>query len=216
MKKMQVLQGLIDSGVIAVIRAESEEQAVKISTACFDGGIKGIELTFTVPGAADVIKTLTGNFGGEMLVGAGTVLDSETARAAILSGAAYIVSPGFDAETARLCNRYQTPYLPGCLTITEIVRAMESGVDIVKLFPGTAFGPDYVKAIRGPLPHANIMPTGGVNLGNIDQWIKAGCVAVGAGSDLTAPAKTGDYDGVTKLAKQFVAKVKDARGGIGE
>ncbi|MCL1950017.1 MAG: bifunctional 4-hydroxy-2-oxoglutarate aldolase/2-dehydro-3-deoxy-phosphogluconate aldolase [Turicibacter sp.] len=212
MKKFQVLKELTDSGVVAVIRAENEEQAIQISKACLAGGIKGIELTFTVPGAADVIKTLAEKFGEEMLIGAGTVLDSETARIAILAGANYIISPGFDAATAKLCNRYQVPYMPGCMTITEMVTAMEAGADIVKLFPGSAFGPDYVKAVKGPLPYANIMPTGGVNLNNIDQWIKAGCVAVGAGSDLTAPAKTGDYEGVTALAKQFVAKVKEARG----
>jgi 2-dehydro-3-deoxyphosphogluconate aldolase/(4S)-4-hydroxy-2-oxoglutarate aldolase len=211
MKKFQVLKELTESGVVAVIRAENEEQAIQISKACLAGGIKGIELTFTVPGAADVIKTLAQKFGNEMLIGAGTVLDSETARIAILAGANYIISPGFDAETAKLCNRYQVPYMPGCMTITEMITAMEAGADIVKLFPGSAFGPDYVKAIKGPLPYANIMPTGGVNLGNIDQWIKAGCVAVGAGSDLTAPAKTGDYEGVTALAKQFVAKVQEAR-----
>jgi len=212
MKKFQILKDLTESGVVAVIRAESEEQAIQISKACLAGGIKGIELTFTVPGAADVIKTLADKFGNEMLIGAGTVLDSETARIAILAGANYIISPGFDAETAKLCNRYQVPYMPGCMTITEMITAMEAGADIVKLFPGSAFGPDYVKAVKGPLPHANIMPTGGVNLGNIDQWIKAGCIAVGAGSDLTAPAKTGDFEGVTELAKQFVAKVKEARG----
>ena len=212
MKKFQILKDLTESGVVAVIRADNEEQAINISKACLAGGIKGIELTFTVPGAADVIKTLADKFGNEMLIGAGTVLDSETARIAILAGANYIISPGFDAETAKLCNRYQVPYMPGCMTITEMITAMESGADIVKLFPGSAFGPDYVKAVKGPLPHANIMPTGGVNLNNIDQWIKAGCIAVGAGSDLTAPAKTGDYAGVTELAKQFVAKVKEARG----
>ena len=212
MKKFQILKELTESGVVAVIRAESEEQAIQISEACLAGGIKGIELTFTVPGAADVIKTLSQTFGDKMLIGAGTVLDSETARIAILAGANYIISPGFDAETAKLCNRYQVPYMPGCLTITEMVTAMESGVDIVKLFPGSAFGPDYVKAVKGPLPHVNIMPTGGVNLDNVAQWVKNGVIAVGAGSDLTAPAKTGDYAGVTDLARQFVAKVAEARG----
>jgi len=212
MKKFQILKDLTESGVVAVIRAENEEQAIEVSKACLAGGIKGIELTFTVPGAADVIKTLSEKFGNEMLIGAGTVLDSETARIAILAGANYIISPGFDAETAKLCNRYQVPYMPGCMTITEMITAMEAGADIVKLFPGSAFGPDFVKAVKGPLPQVNIMPTGGVNLDNVGQWIKNGVIAVGAGSDLTAPAKTGDYAGVTELAKQFVAKVKEARG----
>ena len=212
MKKFDVLNQLTEVGVVAVIRAEDEEQAIEISKACLAGGINGIELTFTVPGADRVIRALADQFGDEMLIGAGTVLDSETARVAILAGANYIISPGFDSATAKLCNRYQIPYMPGCMTISEMIRAMEAGCDIIKLFPGSAFGPDFVKAVKGPLPQVNIMPTGGVNIDNVDQWVKAGCVAVGAGSDLTGPAKTGDYAGVRSLAKQFVAKVKGARG----
>lgn len=211
MKKFDVLNQLTTAGIVAVIRAKSEKQAIKISEACLAGGVRGIELTFTVSGADRVICALSAEFGNDMLIGAGTVLDSETARVAILAGANYIISPGFDDETAKLCNRYQIPYMPGCMTITEMIRAMEAGCDIIKLFPGSAFGPDFVKAVKGPLPQVNIMPTGGVNIDNIDQWIKAGCVAVGAGSDLTGPAKDGDYAGVTELARQFVAKVKGAR-----
>ena len=177
-----------------------------------EGGIPAIEVTFTVPGADKVITALKKKFKKEeLLVGAGTVLDSETARIAILAGAEYIVSPSFDLETAKLCNRYQVPYMPGCMTITEIVAAMEAGADVVKVFPGNAFGPDFIKAIKGPLPQAVLMPTGGVSLDNVGQWIKNGCVAVGVGGDLTASAKTGDYETITKIAKQFVAKVKEAR-----
>jgi len=212
MRKFKILNDLFEAGVVAVIRAENEAEAIKISEACLAGGVKGIELTFTVPGADRVIRTLAEKFGNQMMIGAGTVLDSETARIAILAGANYVISPGFDLDTAKLCNRYQIPYMPGCMTITEVLKAMEAGCDVVKLFPGSAFGPDFVKAVKAPLPQANIMPTGGVNLDNVDQWIKAGCIAVGAGSDLTAPAKKGDYAGVTELAKQFVAKVKEARG----
>lgn len=212
MKKFEILNQLTKAGVVAVIRAEGETQAIEISKACLAGGIKGIELTFTIPGAEDVIRTLSEVFKDQMLIGAGTVLDSETARIAILAGANYVISPGFDAETAKLCNRYQIPYLPGCMTLTEMIRAMEAGCDIVKLFPGSAFGPDFVKAVKGPLPQINLMPTGGVNLDNADEWIQAGCVAVGVGSDLTGPAKTGDYAGVTELARQFVEQVQVARG----
>ncbi|MCL1989533.1 MAG: bifunctional 4-hydroxy-2-oxoglutarate aldolase/2-dehydro-3-deoxy-phosphogluconate aldolase [Defluviitaleaceae bacterium] len=211
MKKFEILKQLTDTGVVAVIRAENEAQAIKISEACLAGGVKGIELTFTVPGADRVIRALAEQFGDAMLIGAGTVLDSETARIAILAGANYIISPGFDPKTAKLCNRYQIPYMPGCMTITEMIHAMEAGCDIIKLFPGSAFGPDFVKAVKGPLPQINIMPTGGVNIDNAHQWIQAGCIAVGAGSDLTGPAKVGDYNGVTELAKQFVANVKAAR-----
>ena len=143
----------------------------------------------------------------DLIIGAGTVLDSETARIAILAGAEYIVSPCFDEATAKLCNRYQVPYMAGCMTIGEIVRAMEAGVDIVKLFPGSAFGPDFIKAIKAPLPQANIMPTGGVSLENVDQWIKNGVIAVGAGGKLAS----GTSEEITATAKAFVAKVKEAR-----
>jgi len=211
MKKFEILKQLTDVGVVAVIRAGDEEQAIEISKACLAGGITGIELTFTVPGADRVIRTLAREFNDEMLIGAGTVLDSETARVAILAGANYIISPGFDSATAKLCNRYQVPYMPGCMTITEMISAMEAGCDIIKLFPGNAFGSDFVKAVKGPLPQVNIMPTGGVNLDNVHLWIEAGCVAVGVGSDLTRPAVSGDFAGVTELAKQFIAKVKVAR-----
>ncbi len=212
MYKHEVLKKITDVGVVAVVRAENEEQAINISKACIEGGIPAIEVTFTVPGAADVIKALDQKFGDdELIVGAGTVLDSETARIAILAGAKYIVSPGFDLESAKLCNRYQVPYMPGCLTITEMLTAMEAGADVVKLFPGSAFGPSYVKAVKGPLPQANIMPTGGVSLDNVATWIKNGVVAVGVGGDLTAPAKNGDYEGVKQNAIAFVEAVKKAR-----
>lgn len=212
MKKYDLLNKVVESGVVAVVRASSADDAIKISEACIAGGINAIEVTFTVDYAHDVIKGLKQKFNkGELVIGAGTVLDSETARVAILNGADFIVSPGFDLESAKLCNRYQVPYLPGCVTITEIVRAMEAGCDVVKLFPGSLAGPSYVKAVKGPLPHANIMPTGGVSLSNVAEWIKAGVVAVGVGGELTAPAKKGEYDKVTENAKAFVEAVKAAK-----
>lgn len=211
--KIETLQRIHETGVVAVVRAENEEGAEKISRACIEGGISAIEVTFTVPGADKVITSLKNKFSkDELIVGAGTVLDSETARIAILAGAQYVVSPCFDLETAKLCNRYQIPYMPGCMTITEIVQAMEAGADVIKVFPGNAFGPDFIKAIKGPLPQATLMPTGGVSLDNVDQWIKNGCVAVGVGGDLTAGAKTGNYALITETAKAFVHKVKEARG----
>jgi len=212
MKKIKVLQRIVDVGVVAVVRAESEEEALNIAKACIEGGISAIEITFTVPGADKVIASLKKAFSSdELIVGAGTVLDSETARIAILNGAEYIVSPAFDLETAKLCNRYQVPYMAGCMTITEIIHAMEAGCDIIKIFPGNAFGPSYIKTIKGPLPQVNLMPTGGVSLDNVDQWIKNGCVAVGVGTDLTNPAKTFDFAEVTRRAKEYVEKVKQAR-----
>ena len=212
MKKQEILKQLTDSLVVAVVRATSTEQAVKISNACIEGGIKAIEVTFTVDYAHDVIKGLKKEVGNSLLIGAGTVLDSETARVAILNGADFIVSPAFDLETAKLCNRYQVPYLPGCMTITEMIHAMEAGADIVKLFPGSLPGPSYVKAVKGPLPQANIMPTGGVSLANIKDWFNAGVVAVGVGGELTAPAKTGDYEKVKENAIAFIKAAREAKG----
>ena len=146
-----------------------------------------------------------------MLLGAGTVLDSETARIAILSGAAYIVSPSFNLETAKLCNRYRVPYIPGCMTINEVITAMEAGADIIKIFPADLFGPKIIKDIKGPLPQAKMMPTGGVDVDNVGEWIKAGAVAVGAGSSLTKGAKTGDYKAITETAKKFIDGIRAAR-----
>jgi 2-dehydro-3-deoxyphosphogluconate aldolase/(4S)-4-hydroxy-2-oxoglutarate aldolase len=212
-QKLKVLQKLMDCGLVAVVRAENSEQAIKIADACIKGGVAGIEITFTVPGAVEVIKDLCKAYpSGEIIIGAGTVLDPETARAAILAGAQYIVSPSFNEDTIRLCNRYQIPVMPGCMTIKEVVAAMEAGADIVKVFPGEAFGPKIIKAIKGPIPQAPLMPTGGVNLDNVSEWIKAGCVAVGAGGSLTAGAKKGDYESITTIAKEFIAKIKAARG----
>ena len=207
MRKYEVLKRIEDVGIVAVIRAENSEKAKKISLACMEGGIDSIEITFTVPGADDVIKNLTKEFGNKLLVGAGTVLDSETARIAILAGAKYIVSPAFDIETAKLCNRYQVPYMPGCMTITEMITAMEAGADVIKVFPGSSFGPSFIKAVKGPLPQAVLMPTGGVSIDNVDQWIKNGCIAVGVGGNLTK----GSSEDMTNAAKEFVEKIKEAR-----
>ena len=213
MYKQETLKRISDVGIVAVVRATSGEQAAKIAGACIAGGVTAIEITFTVPGAHKVIEELKSSFSEEeLIIGAGTVLDSETARAAMLAGAGYIVSPGFDRATCALCNRYQIPYMAGCMTPTEIIAALEAGADVIKLFPGSAFGPDYVKAILGPLPQARMMPTGGVSLENVDQWIKNGCIAVGVGGKLTAGAKTGNYREITDTAKAFVQKIKEARG----
>lgn len=214
MKKINILTKIAECGVVAVVRADSKEEAVNISEACVEGGIQGIEVTFTVQGADEVIKELSSLYqnNNNVVIGAGTVLDAGTARIAILAGAEFVVSPAFDQETATLCNLYQVPYMPGCMTLTEMKRALEAGVDIVKLFPGSAFGPEFVKAVKAPLPQINIMPTGGVDLDNIDQWIKNGCVAVGVGGNLVAPAKTGEFNKITAYAKQYIEKVKIARG----
>lgn len=210
---MKVINQILDVGVVAVVRAESSEQALKISDACLKGGVTAIEMTFTVPGAVEVIKDLVKTYqNGEMIIGAGTVLDAETARAAILAGAQFIVSPSLNFDTIKLCNRYQIPVMPGTATVKDIVEAMEAGVDIVKAFPGESLGTKFIKAVKGPLPQANIMPTGGVSLENAAEWIQAGCVAIGVGGSLTAGAKTGDYQSITDKAKKFVEVVRTARG----
>jgi len=212
MLKLKVLGKVIESGLVAIVRTHSSEQALRIAEACARGGAAAIEITFTVPRAAAVIADLAKEYAsGGILIGAGTVLDPETARIAILAGAQYIVSPSVSADTARLCNRYQIPYMPGAGTMREIVNAMECGADIVKLFPGETLGPAFVKAVKGPLPQASLMPTGGVSVDNVGDWIKAGAVAVGVGGGLTAGAEKGNLQLVTDTARQFVEKIRLAR-----
>ncbi|MEF9988978.1 MAG: bifunctional 2-keto-4-hydroxyglutarate aldolase/2-keto-3-deoxy-6-phosphogluconate aldolase [Christensenellaceae bacterium] len=212
MQKAEVLKRLEDCGVVAVVRGENEQQAMKIVDACIKAGIVGIEITFTVPGALDIIKALAKKYAPEeVLIGAGTVLDPETARAAILAGATFVVAPCLNAETVKMCLRYQVACMPGAMTIKEAVDCMEAGADIIKIFPGNLFGPAIIKNIKGPLPQARMMPTGGVNAGNVADWISAGAVAVGAGGDLTAGAKTGDYDSIVRIGKEMVDAVAAAR-----
>ncbi|WP_191562194.1 bifunctional 2-keto-4-hydroxyglutarate aldolase/2-keto-3-deoxy-6-phosphogluconate aldolase [Metabacillus idriensis] len=212
MIKYEWLLKMTDAGVVAVIRADQPEEAVKISEMCIKGGITAIEVAFTTPEADKVIASLIkSDISEEVIIGAGTVLDSETAKLAINAGASFIVSPAFDKDAAKLCNRYQVPYIPGCMTIKEMITAMEYGAPIIKLFPGNHFSSDIVSAIKGPLPQLEMMPTGGVNLNNVEEWILRGCIAVGTGSDLTYPAKTGDYGEISKIASQFVQKAKEAK-----
>jgi len=211
--KYETLKRILDCGIIAVVRAKSPEQALKIAEACKEGGITSIEITMTVPGAIDVIKQVASTYPkDQILVGAGTVLDAETARAAMLAGAEYIVSPHLNQEVVKICNRYQKICMPGAMSIKEIVEAMEAGADVVKLFPGSLFGPKAIKAIKGPLPQAELVPTGGVSLDNVEEWIKAGAAAVGVGGDLTKEAiQKNDYSIITQKARQFVEKIKKAR-----
>ena len=212
MHKWEALSRITKAGLVAVVRATSADVADCIARACMDGGVGAIEITFTVPGAHEVIVGLAKRFSNQgLLIGAGTVLDEETARIAILAGAQFIVSPSLNARTAQLCRRYQVPYMPGAATAGEVLRALEEGADIVKVFPGEILGPAFVKAILGPLPHAPLMPTGGVAVDNAADWIHAGCVALGVGSNLTAGAKTGDYGRITETARQFLAKINEAR-----
>jgi 2-dehydro-3-deoxyphosphogluconate aldolase/(4S)-4-hydroxy-2-oxoglutarate aldolase len=210
--KLHVLSRITESGLVAIVRTEDPSQASRIVDACAQGGATAVEITFTVPGAAAVIEELAKRCPAKQFaLGAGSVLDPETARIAILAGARFVVSPSLNAATARLCNRYQIPYLPGAGTIREIVEAMECGADIIKIFPGETLGPAFVKAAKAPLPQASLMPTGGVSIDNAAQWIAAGSVALGVGGHLTAGAKTGDFRSITDLAHRFIATIAEAR-----
>lgn len=208
MDKIDIIKRIMEDKLVAVIRAESKEQGLKIVDAVQKGGIKLIEVTMTVPGAVDIITTLSQEYKGkDVMIGAGTVLDSETARLCILAGAQFVVSPSFNKDTVTLCNRYRIPYLPGAMTVNEIIECLEHGADIIKLFPGNLYKPETIKDFKAPLPQANFMPTGGVSVENIAQWIKAGAVAIGVGGSLTAGAKTGDYDAVTREAQRFIEAI---------
>ena len=215
MDKEQILTKIQDAGIVAVVRASSTEEAMRITDACIEGGVAAIELTFTVPHADKVIEDLAKKYTPEeIILGAGTVIDAETARIAMLSGAQYIVSPCFNAELVKMCNRYRMAVMPGVMSVTEAAQAMEAGADILKIFPAELFGPKVIKAIKGPIPYAKMMPTGGVNADNVGEWIRAGAVAVGAGGALTGGAKDGDYGKITETAKKFVENIKAARAAL--
>ena len=196
MNKNETMSAMYEAGVVAVIRAENKEKAAKIIDAVAEGGVKGIEITFVFDGAEDLIREYSKR--DDLLVGAGTVLDKEHALLAIEAGAKYIVSPYFDADTAKVCVEKDIPYMPGTMTINEMKVAFEHGASLVKLFPGSCFKPSVIKAIHAPLPHFNIMPTGGVSLENAREWLECGACMIGLGGELTSPAKKGDYAEVTR------------------
>jgi len=191
LKRVSILQKLENAGVIAVVRGKTKEEALKASQAIVAGGMRGIELTFTVPQATEVIQELVALYqeNPDVVIGAGTVLDATTARLAIVAGAEYIVSPSFDEETAKICNLYQVPYLPGCMTITEMKEALKSGADIIKLFPGSVYGPSVISAFKAP-----------------------GVTAVGVGGNLLAPAATGDFEKVREVAQAYMEKFQAIKG----
>ena len=210
--KLENLQRIIKTGIVAIVRTEYPENALKIVEAIKKGGIDIIEVTFTVPSAHRVLEELSKRYDKEeILLGAGTILDSETARIAMLSGAEFFVSPSFDSKVAIMCNRYQKIYMPGCKTPKEMILAMESGVEIIKYFPGNDSDPSIVKALKGPLPQAALLPTGGVSISNAGDWIRNGSIAIGVGGELIAGAKSGDFDAVTETAKEFYRVVNEAR-----
>lgn len=220
MKKIQLLKQMQELGVVAVLRADDHEQVVEMAEEAILGGIKVIEITMTVPKALKAIEELASRYSSDpngtkpyAIIGAGTVLDSETARACILAGAEFVVSPALQEDTVKMCNRYRVPIMPGLMTVADVQTALELGVDIIKLFPGNLFDPSIIKTIKGPLPQANLMPSGGVNVENLTDWIKAGAVAVSIGSDLTKEAvATGDMSSVRKQAERYMDAYREAKG----
>lgn len=211
MDKLQVIETVKKIGVVAVIRGNTPDEAVQISEACIAGGVTAIEVAFTTPRAHEAILTLSEKYkdNAQVVIGAGTVLDAETARMAILNGAAFVVSPAFDEATIKLCNRYRVACMPGTTTIQGVIQALELGADIVKVFPGEVVGSKFIKAVKGPLPQAQMMPTGGVSIDNVAEWFKADAVAVGAGGALTGGGKS--LTEITETAKKFVVAVAEAR-----
>ncbi|SEK43510.1 bifunctional 2-keto-4-hydroxyglutarate aldolase/2-keto-3-deoxy-6-phosphogluconate aldolase [Paenibacillus sp. OK003] len=212
-RKLENLKIIAETGIVLIIRSDDEEEAISVAEAAIAGGIRALEITMSVPGALDVIKVLSRKYASQgILIGAGTILDGETARAAILAGAQMLVSPQLNPEMIKVANRYQAVTVSGAFTAKEIVESLEAGADIVKLFPAESVGPQYVKAISAPLPQAAIAPTGGVTPQNVHEWLDAGCVGVGVGSYITKAAKgNGDYGRVTKAAEEFLQAVAAAR-----
>lgn len=207
------LQTILDTGIIAVIRAQSSAQLMDVCRALDEGGVKAIEVTMTTPNALEVIHEASQKMAGS-LIGVGTVLDPETARAAILAGAKYVVAPTLNLDVIRMARRYNTLVLPGAYTPTEILTAWEAGADIVKVFPATSLGPGYFKDILGPLPQVRLAPTGGVSLETVEDFIKSGACAVAAGGKLVSKQALAqnDYGQITETARQFIEKIRQARG----
>jgi len=213
MDKQEKLQLIRATGVIAIMRAQNSEHLLAAAEAIHQGGVRVIEVTMNTPGALNVIADATKKFGAQVLFGAGTVLDSETARAAILAGAEFIVAPTLNLEVIALCRRYNIPVIPGCYTPTEMLTAWQAGADLIKLFPADVGGPNFVKAIRAPLPQLQIVPVGGVDLQNAAEFIRCGAAAIGVGNSLVNPKliEASDWSELTRRARAFVAAVNQAR-----
>jgi 2-dehydro-3-deoxyphosphogluconate aldolase / (4S)-4-hydroxy-2-oxoglutarate aldolase len=214
MNKTQKLDLIRDTGVIAIMRAKSSDQLMAAADAIKEGGVAVIEVTMTTPGALDVIQQAVARYGDAVLFGAGSVLDAETARAAILAGAGFVVAPTLSVPMIELCNRYSIPVMPGIFTPTEALTAWQAGADMVKLFPASVGGPDMIKAILAPLPHLEIVPVGGVELDNAADFIKKGAAALGVGSSLVNQKllDSGDMTELTSRAERFIAAVRQGRG----
>ncbi len=199
------LQRVLDCGIVAVVRSNDSSQLVEVCKALVDGGVDVAEITFTVPGALEVLAAVKKKLGDKLLLGAGTVLDTETARAAILAGAEYLVSPTLNLDVIRLAKRYGKMIMPGVYTPTEALTAWEAGADILKVFPAEIVGPAFFKAMKGPLPQLRLMPTGGVDLNTASSFLEAGAVCLGIGSQLIEPkaVAAGDFGRIASLARQY-------------
>lgn len=217
MSKETQLQQVLDCGIVAVVRSQDSQQLVEVVRALADGGVTVAEITMTVPGALDVLRQVRQSLGNRVLLGAGTILDPETARAALLAGAEYIVAPAVNLDVIRLCQRYNKLVMPGAFTPTEILAAWEAGADIVKVFPAEVVGPAFFKALRGPLPQIRLMPTGGVDLTTAAAFLKAGACCLGIGGQLVEPAAVaaGNFDRLRDLARQYCAIVQQTRQAAG-
>ena len=214
MKKTETINIIRETGVIAIMRAKSSGQLIAAADAIKKGGVRAIEVTMTTPGALDVIAEAKARYGSDVAFGAGTVLDPESGRAAILAGADFVVGPTLNLGLIALCNRYGIPVVPGCYTPTEILTGWEAGADLIKLFPASVGGPDLVKAILAPLPQVQIIPVGGVDLNTAAEFIRKGAVALGVGSDLVNQKllDAGDMDELTRRAASYIEQVKKGRG----
>jgi 2-dehydro-3-deoxyphosphogluconate aldolase / (4S)-4-hydroxy-2-oxoglutarate aldolase len=210
------LQRVLDGGIVAIIRAPSGEQLANVARALYDGGIDVIEVTFTVPGALEILAQVRKDLGSKVLLGAGTVLDPETARAALLAGAEFVVAPNVNPDVIRLCKRYDKLAMPGAFTPTEVLTAWDAGADIVKIFPAEAGGPNYLKYLHGPLPQVRLMPTGGVDMQTLPDFVRAGACAVGRGSALVEAqaVRDGDMNRIRDLAGRYVELMRSVRGEI--
>jgi 2-dehydro-3-deoxyphosphogluconate aldolase / (4S)-4-hydroxy-2-oxoglutarate aldolase len=211
MNKEKHLRQVLDCGIIAVVRSPDSRQLVDVARALADGGVSVLEITMSVPNALEVLARVRTALGERVLLGAGTVLDPETARAVLLAGAEYIVAPTINLDVIRMCRRYGKLVMPGAFTPTEILAAWEAGADIVKVFPADVAGPAFIRALRGPLPQIRMMPTGGVDISNAAAFLKAGACCLGVGSHLIEPKAVaeGNFDRIRELAQQYVAIVKD-------
>jgi len=209
LKKYKILNQLHENYLVAVVRGNDEDETKKIVDEIIKGGFKNIEITFTVPNAEEVINQVHKQYGDDIVLGAGTVLDAATAQIAINKGAQYIVSPHLDTNISKLCNIYSIPYLPGCSSATEIIEALRYGSDLIKLFPGGQLGAGFIKDIKGPVPNVELMPSGGVNLDNVSDWIEKGSFAVGIGGDLTKEFTGNNYEVISEKTQKYVEAVRN-------